>query len=174
MSRSITGKIFYRITVPTDQTIFLKHTRECSYTGLTTTNIWNPENNICVLPGPSLLYDIRSFAPDIVHVFYPSSVCGFLLPLTKLLGVPTYVSHHVDLVHYVGEYNPLKKTPCLGFCLRGVVDWAYSLGARLPAYCCADTNTAPSVVSLGKEFCLRTYSRSLQSSVYHPGRVVFF
>ena len=65
------------------------------------TNYWNVNNQICVCPGPNLLNTIKNFAPDIVHIFFPTIIGYILFPYIRKYKIPIYASHHVDMVYYI-------------------------------------------------------------------------
>jgi len=74
--------------------------------GFCVTNIWNPQNSICVFPWPSLYAKLREYRPDIVHIFTPTIIGYWLFPYIRSLGIPIYASHHVDMVYYLTKYLP--------------------------------------------------------------------
>ncbi|CAD7925882.1 unnamed protein product [Amoebophrya sp. A120] len=113
--------------------------------GLCITNYWNQGNQICLFPGWNLFQAMRTFEPDIVHIFLPSAVALAVLTRARFLGVPTYVSHHVDMVYYVNSYMPSG-------CFSAFADYSYSLSGRVPAALCGDANVAPSLAAMQKEF----------------------
>ncbi|CAD7965515.1 unnamed protein product [Amoebophrya sp. A25] len=114
--------------------------------GLCVTNYWNRGNQICLAPGCNLLSSMRSWKPDIIHVFFPTAIAWVIFAWARVLGVPTYASHHVDMVHYVDAYVRCRS-------LRNFADYLYTFGARIPAMACSDANVAPSLASMRKE-CL--------------------
>ena len=78
------------------------------YMGPCVTNLWNKNNRICVFPAPSMIQTIRSWKPDVVHIFTPTIIGYFLFPWIRAARVPIYASHHVDMVYYITKYMPYQ------------------------------------------------------------------
>ncbi|CAE8626563.1 unnamed protein product [Polarella glacialis] len=121
-------------------------------------NPWNEGNRIAVLPSFRLLSCLLTQDWDIVHLFFPTPLGWPTLALTTLRGIPTYCSHHVDMLVYMWRYSGhIPPLTVLGILM-------YWLCAMLPATACGDANGAPSASFLRRHLREAGLLRLLQAT----------
>jgi len=57
------------------------------------------------LPWPLLLYQVRKFRPDVIHLTVPDAVGLVLAAYAKLRRIPLVMSYHTDFISYLEEHN---------------------------------------------------------------------
>ena len=56
-------------------------------------------------PGPTLLWRLRKFKPDVIHLTVPDAVGMAMAAYAKIKGIPLLISYHTDFVSYLEENN---------------------------------------------------------------------
>jgi len=134
--------------------------------GFCVTNMWNAGNRICVAPGLTLLKALiwDENKPDVVHLFFPTTIAYVLLMICRLRGIATYCSHHVDMNFYMDQYMQMlgaraadrmvmpSARKALGEFCALLSHSYYNSQCRLPAWLFSDLNVAPTVAAMEKEF----------------------
>jgi 1,2-diacylglycerol 3-alpha-glucosyltransferase len=86
------------------------------------TSPWNSDNQLSYTPGVKLAWFLGAQPWDVVHVVFPSTLGFFVLPACVWRGIPTYVSHHVDMDFYMARYMPTKWVWTVGTTLYGLFE----------------------------------------------------
>jgi glycosyltransferase involved in cell wall biosynthesis len=96
---------------------------------------WNPENQLSYTPGLKLAWFLGAQPWDVVHLVFPSTLGFFVLPACVWRGIPTYVSHHVDMDFYMKRYMPTYWVWYVGTTM-------YALTEKFPALYWASVNAS--------------------------------